>query len=416
MKNKLYNSFLILLLLFTFACSDGITDSPVDEPKSRGDIISSNLLIEFNLDVINAALDVYKGQAGVDIDIEPIYSIKVYKIVYQTIDADENPVQASGSVYIPNGANNLPLLSAHHGTQTKRSNVGSVNPFSSPEGILAGTLGYYGVVPDYIGLGDSQILHPYLHAKSSATCVIDFIRAAKKFAAQNNIQLNGQLFLAGYSEGGFVTMAAHKEIQTNYSNEFTVTASAPMAGPYDMNLTARTIIGQETYDEPSFLAFLMVSYNDIYGWNKLSEIFQSSYSNIVLGLFDGSKTTGEINGFLTNKVSELFKPEFISDYLAGSNIQFNTALTENSLLNWTPSAPIRLFHGTSDEFVPYQNSVTAQQTLTANGGNNVELIPVEGGTHLTAGVPSLIGAALWFNEFKNENSSSKFSNKILAEK
>ncbi|OGU34526.1 MAG: hypothetical protein A2068_04525 [Ignavibacteria bacterium GWB2_35_6b] len=394
----------LILLLFTFACSDSVTDSPVEEIKSRGEIISSNFILGYNLDFINSYFNLLAAESGTQIEITPMYSIKVYKIVYQTVDAKGNPAKASGSVYVPQGINNLPMISAHHGTQTNRSRVGSVSPLDAPEGFLAGTLGYYGVVPDYLGLGESQILHPYVHAKSSATCVVDFLRAAKKFAAQNNIQLNGQLFLAGYSEGGYVTMAAHKEIESNYSNEFTVTASAPMAGPYDMNLTAHKIIGQEIYDEPSFLSFLMVAYNDIYGWNRINSIFQNSYSNIVVNLFNGTKTTEEINGSLTNKVSELFKPEFISNYLAGNDALMNAALNENSLLNWNPSAPIRLFHGSADEFVPHENATEAVQKLTLNGGS-IELITIENGTHATSVIPSLIGAVLWFEQIKNQTVS-----------
>lgn len=391
-----------VIIIVAFACGDSVTDSPVEEPKSRGDIISSNFLFEYNIDYINTFFSFLAAESGAEIEFSAEYSIKVYKIVYQTIDAKGNPAKASGSVYVPQGINNLPMLSAHHGTQTNRSRVGSVSPLNSPEGIIAGTLGYYGIVPDYLGLGESQILHPYLHAKSSATCVIDFLRASEKFAEQNNIQLNGQLFLAGYSEGGYVTMAAHKEIETNYSNEFTVTASAPMAGSYDMNLTAHKIIEKEIYDEPSFLSLLMVAYNDIYGWNRINNIFQSTYSNIVAGLFDGTKTTEEINTFLTNKVSELFKPEFISNYLAGNDELMNAALTENSLLNWSPLAPIRLFHGNADEFVPYENAAEAVQKLTLNGGS-IELITIKNGTHATSVIPSLIGAVLWFEEIKIQN-------------
>ncbi|MBU2490988.1 MAG: lipase family protein [Bacteroidetes bacterium] len=417
MKSKIYNFLLVLLLTFIFACTDdGLVDPPAEEIKSRGDIISSNLLYEYNIDFISSFFNVLAAQADTSIDLNPIYSIKVYKIVYETIDAKGNSTEASGSIYIPIGINNIPILSAHHGTQTNRNRVGSVSPINAPEGILAGTMGYYGVVPDYLGLGESQILHPYLHEKSSATCVIDLLRAAKIFAAQNNIQINGQLFLAGYSEGGFVTMAAHKEIEANYSNEFTVTASAPMSGSYDLNLTAKTIIDKEIYNEPSFLAFLIVSYNEIYGWSRLPEIFQSQYSNIVTGLFYGSKTTDEINGFLTDKVSDLFKPEFVSNYLSGNDMQLNSAFSENSLLNWTPIAPMKLFHGTADEFVPYENSLIAVHGFNMRGSTNIELVSIEGGTHATAAIPSLIGAAAWFNTFKNQNSSPKISEFILSAK
>jgi hypothetical protein len=61
------------------------------------------------------------------------------------------------------------------------------------------------------------------------------LRAARSFCASNNIGLNGQLFLAGYSQGGHTEMALHRELERYHTNEFAVTASAAMAGPYDMS-------------------------------------------------------------------------------------------------------------------------------------------------------------------------------------
>ena len=45
-----------------------------------------------------------------------------------------------------------------------------------------------------------------------------------------------ELFLLGYSEGGYATMALHRELQQFHSDEFTVTASAPMAGPWSTTI------------------------------------------------------------------------------------------------------------------------------------------------------------------------------------
>jgi hypothetical protein len=36
-------------------------------------------------------------------------------------------------------------------------------------------------MPDYIGMGGSPGLHPYVHAASEATASIDMIRAAREF-------------------------------------------------------------------------------------------------------------------------------------------------------------------------------------------------------------------------------------------
>ena len=68
-------------------------------------------------------------------------------------------------------------------------------------------------MPDYLGLGSSPSYQGYGHARSEATCVVDALRAGRSLCASNNVTLNGQLFLTGYSEGGQVTMAAHRELE-----------------------------------------------------------------------------------------------------------------------------------------------------------------------------------------------------------
>ena len=58
-----------------------------------------------------------------------------------------------------------------------------------------------------MGLGSSPGFHPYLHARSEATASVDMLRAGRNYCASNNIGLNGQVFLAGYSQGGHTEMA-----------------------------------------------------------------------------------------------------------------------------------------------------------------------------------------------------------------
>jgi len=73
------------------------------------------------------------------------------------------------------------------------------------------------------------------------------------------------------------------------------------------------------------------------------------------------------------------------------------------LLNWTPSTPIRFYHGDSDEFVPYENSVSARNYFRSKGAN-AELITIPGGTHATSVLPSIVGAIEWFETLRmNKN-------------
>lgn len=60
-------------------------------------------------------------------------------------------------------------------------------------------------------------------------------------------------------------MATTREIQLNHSDEFTITASAPMSGPYDMS-GAQTdyVLSDEPYGAPFYLPYLMFAYNEVY--------------------------------------------------------------------------------------------------------------------------------------------------------
>ena len=343
-----------------------------------------------NTTFINSFLD------SVNLNVTANYDVDVYKIVYYSEDTKENITVASGTLFIPKGVDDLPLISLQHGTQTARYKVGSVNPLNDAEGFLGACQGYFTLVPDYLGLGESQIMHPYLYEKSSADAVIDFIRACRKEAQELNIKLNGQVFLAGYSEGGYVTMAADREIQLNYGDEITVTASAPMAGPYDLLLTSRTILQNTTYGKPSYIAFLAAAYNSIYDWNNLNGIFNSPYAEKIPTLINGSYTLDDIDAQLTTDLIKLFNQDFVSSFLNGTEKNFTDALVENSLLNWTPTSPVRLYHGNQDQFVPYQNSIEARDYFLSHGAN-VELVTIDGGDHMTSLTPSIIDAIAWFN-------------------
>ncbi|MCK7491427.1 MAG: hypothetical protein MZW92_06745 [Comamonadaceae bacterium] len=63
------------------------------------------------------------------------------------------------------------------------------------------------------------------------------MRALRSWCSTHAINLDGRIFPAGYSEGGYATMAAQREIETLHAGEFAITASAPAAGPYDLSGT-----------------------------------------------------------------------------------------------------------------------------------------------------------------------------------
>ena len=267
-------------------------------------------------------------------------------------------------------------------------------------GVVMASMGYVFITADYHGLGDSEVYYTYLMAEESATSVIDMLRAADAYCSNNNIKRNDQLFLMGYSKGGYVTMATHREIDQHYEGEFTVTASVPMAGSYVLKETFDSIISRETYSRPVLISYVLASYNYHYRWNRLGEFFNDPYGDMIYDLFDGTQWLDVINNQLPASISELLSPQFISSYLAGNEQDMTQAIALNELLNWTPAAPVRLIHGDADLTVPYFNSTRALEYFKSNGKTNIKLITVEGKDHIQAAEDAIVIAIQWFEGMK----------------
>ena len=268
--------------------------------------------------------------------------------------------------------------------------------------ILAST-GYVAVLPDYLGLGASPGLHPYSHAHSLATAVVDMIRAARAFSVADDIALNGQVFLLGYSEGGYATMAAHRAIESDYADEITVTASAPMAGPYDLSGTMASVFLSDAENEHSYyLAYFLLAYNRVYHLaDSLASIFTSEIAQALPILFDGVHTSQEINAQLPLVPSDMLNPTFAEALRRDPEHPLWRALAENDLYKWRPLAPMRLYHCSGDEQVPVENSQKAYESMIAAGARAVDWVDLEVGGHVACAGPSIYQAKLWFDSLES---------------
>ena len=309
-----------------------------------------------------------------------------------------------------------PLLSYQHGTIISDDEAPS-NMAARPELGIISTLfssqGYVVAAPDCLGYGEStQLLHPYIIADVSASATIDLLRAVRIHAAQISHALDGQLFITGYSEGGYVTLASQREMETNLSAEFTITKSIPAAGPYNLSWTADFLINLVFLPSAELLSFVMKAYDTVYDYNRISEIYQAPYGSEVNGrYFYGD--VASIN--LTNTTADLLTPIFLygpdgqpgGDDLGyretGEMVLKSDFVANNLHTGWTATTPAILFHGADDLIVPYQNSVDAAAGL----GINVNLtactvMPIA--DHATCVAPYV---NLVLSEFRSEEHTSE---------
>jgi hypothetical protein len=252
---------------------------------------------------------------------------------------------------------------------------------NSPEGapvILSSLYAFVTLQADYIGFGDSLgHYHPFVLKKSLANTTVDFIKAAKTFAENNHINLNEQLFITGYSEGGYAAMAALQKLE--YETSMKVQMAAPMAGPYDVNVTAYAVLSEENLSVPSFMANVGYAYGKAYD-EPIDSIINEPYASKLPVLFDGSKTRVEIDPELSYKTTGtdgLFNPVFVKDFFTNSSNWFRKAVLENNVNFWNPQTPVKLVHCMGDDVIEFGMSQWTYNTLKDSGAVDVELIPVE---------------------------------------
>ena len=392
----------IILLIINYVLAD------------RGDLISSSMLSTRNLNnnqiyIDNELSSNVTGQFSLD----PVaYGYWMFKITYETIDINGNAHQATGSIAFPRvdwpltPSEAYPVLSYQHGTVVEKSSVSSVSGVWILPAFLAGS-GYVYVEPDYLGLGDSEGMHPYQIKEPYGTAIVDLLRATTEFAnSDERFAINSQLFLVGYSEGGYATMAAHQIIERDYSDEFTITASYPMAGAYSMSeIMVDVMLSYQEYGEPFYFPYVLFAYVDSYPEIGLIGDYLLDEFLFLEDMFDGYHSSQTINDSMPSIPATIMIPDSVLSFQENFNHPLKVALRNNDLWDWYPDAPMYLFHGLADELVPYQNSELAYNQFIENGIENVSLhlIPESYGGHQDVAPWALLGAFEFAQEIQEIN-------------
>lgn len=335
--------------------------------------------------------------------------VEVQKITYKTTFKNGS-IKASGLACFPKNPGNYPILSFQNGTNTVLKDAPSVNPTEDNMLMiesLAAT-GFIVVIPDYIGFGESASSpHPYLDAKSMTQSVIDLIRATKELSADKSIvaKPTKDLFLFGYSQGGWVTLQTQKSIEKDYSSEFNLVASSCGAGPYSIEYMTDYVLGKDSYPMPYFLAYVINSYINIGSVsNTLADFFQPTYAAKIPGLFDGLHTGGAINAELTTQIPSLLTTDFRTAYSTNSKYTgFKSVIKSNSVEPWSLATPTKLYHGTADEYIPMGVSQKMYTDFLAKDSNNdkkLELVPIPLADHSTAVSVVAFKTLSWFLQIK----------------
>jgi dienelactone hydrolase len=247
------------------------------------------------------------GQQLLELAGTPICGIDVYYIEYWTVGAKGEPATASGALMIPTGSGPpcsgpRPIVLYAHGTTFQKSyNLANIADTSNPAYSESATIaaifaaqGYIVVAPNYAGYDISSLsYHPWLNGSQQSKDVSDALAAART-ALPNSLTPgtadNGQLFITGYSEGGYVAMATVKAMTAAGQK---VTASAPMSGPYAMEALVDAIfLGSVDIPATGFTPLLVTSYQQAYGniYVEPTDLYEPQYAPNMASLFPGTPT------------------------------------------------------------------------------------------------------------------------------
>ncbi len=332
---------------------------PPDPPlvqQGPGALLSGTFVKTLTAADITAALR--SPESKVQEGLEPVYDVASYRLTYTTTDKHGAEVTASGLVSVPLKAADRPspVLSYQHATtfHDAEAPANKVEPYEPP--LVLASLGYIVVSPDYVGFGASKgAEHPYLTAEPTARAVVDMLVAALHWRRQNGVADNRQLFLVGYSEGGYATMAAHRALHlADHPLKGHLQAAVPGAGPYDVLVTLDEHLKRVRAVSPTLGRWLDPErLADAPDWVR-AEVRRLLLRQMV-------PEDGDVR----------YQTLFLDRYLAN---QRDAIAAEHSVhLGWAPEVPVYLFHGRGDLTVPFATSESALEAFRAAGATDVSL-------------------------------------------
>ena len=361
-------------------------------PTSRGMTLSSQDLSTY-INAIKTKLAAY------------VYSISkgsTYLVVPKKVSWGSGSGRESGLMWVPftwYSSKSFPIIALQHGTQVyqncapSRFNANLLSVLASPDqtgalqnyvecivGGLMASAGYIVVMPDYAGFGDSTVQdHPYVRLELGNS-VRDIVQLALDLKGW--VTSNGKVFLTGYSEGGYATMAGARALQ---QAGIPAKATVPCDGAYDLSGVMRNqmLLGTDV-KMPSYLLYTASGYRALFenAGVQVTDLLLSDplpgypkgYAGMITSpnLFNGNHTNAEIGALsLPHKPSDMLVGGEGNAYLASGGLVTNILASNNAWVGWSPLSPlvwiptgsVVFIHCRADDVVPYENATVAREIM-----------------------------------------------------
>ncbi|MDQ0436986.1 pimeloyl-ACP methyl ester carboxylesterase [Kaistia dalseonensis] len=343
--------------------------------------VSYELIGRWDVDKLNQILTVDAPKFfAISVPYTPARNaVRLYRVTYSSVvpEKSNKPIVATGLLAVPEtDATSFPLVSYQHGTVYLKTQVPSF-PDQSPETQLmiaqfAGQ-GYVVIGADYFGMGSSTEPEGYGVMASQQQATFDMLRASKAVLDQMKISTS-KLFIGGWSEGGFVTMAFLERLE---KVGVKVDGAATASGPADIYSLLSGFIDFPRKNDATWVnvlyilsAFSFENYYDIPGLART--VITDEYYDLAKKVYERQQyNASDIPTDLTKLIrQEYFDPDFFA------NSAYGKIALATQAYRWIIKTPVHNYYGEADEIVSVGlgKLVMNYQQGIGGGNNRVEAI------------------------------------------
>ncbi len=366
--------------------------------------VSYELIARWDVERLNKILTTdTPAFAGIKVDYTPaVNAVRLYRVSYASVipERGNKPIAATGLLAIPDtAATSFPLLSYQHGTVYGKQEVPSF-PEQSPETqlMLAQFAGQGTIVigADYFGMGTSGEPEGYMVKASHQQATADMLAASR--AVLDHLKLTTtKLLLAGWSQGGFVTMAMLEKLEYD---GVPVTAAATASAPLDVGIALNGFLSFPRKNDAAWVTSLFIlssfSFENYYGVPGLArslindDVYDIARKAYQRQPYNAADVPTDLHKLIR---PAYFDPQFFADSAYGRLIAATHAY------RWVIRTPVRNYYGESDEAISIglgQLGMTYQRAMGA-GNTRVEAISTGPTTHRGTFATAVPQWKIWFD-------------------
>jgi pimeloyl-ACP methyl ester carboxylesterase len=376
----------MIVLLLGWSVSPAFAEQSPTVQVSPG--VKYELVGRWDVDRLNRILKTDAPKfSGIAVTYTPARNaVLLYRVTYNSVipEMGNKPTIASGLLAVPDtGGRVFPMISYQHGTVYGRHEVPSFPEESSETQMMIAQFagqGYVLIGADYFGLGVSKEPEGYMVKRSHQQACYDMLMASRSVLDHLNLSTR-ELFLSGWSQGGFVTMAFLEKLEEVGMD---VRAAATASAPLDVFAALNGMLTfPRPFDAPwinSLFILSAFSFENYYGIPGLAR------SLIVDKYYEASQKAYSRQPFnpadIPVDIHKLIRPEYFNpQYFANS--AFGKLLAEDDSYRWVIKSPVRNYYGEKDEAITVGVGRMAMTYAQAMGAGNplVEAISTGPTTH-----------------------------------